>query len=128
MIKILGLVLISAAVFSVIKKYSPEYSVLVEIAAVVLVVTVVYPQIKNVIDFFYVSAGYGGINKDYIRQVVRIVGVAVITQFCADICADTGQSALASEVEFSGKILITVFTIPAAKALLEIAIKMIGAE
>ncbi len=128
MIKIMGLVLISAAIFSVIKKYSPEYSVLVEIAAVVLVITFVYPQMKNVIDFFYVSAGYGGVNKDYIQQVIRIVGIAIVTQFCADICVDTGQSALASEVEFSGKLLITVFTIPAAKALLEIAIKMIGAE
>lgn len=128
MIKILGLTIIAASLYSVIKKYSSEYSVLIEIGAVVLVVVFVYPEIRGVVDFFYNSAEYGEINKDYIRQIIRIVGIAVITQFCSDICSDTGQSALASEVEFAGKLLITVFTIPAAKALLEIAIKMIGAE
>lgn len=128
MIKIFGLSLLSAALFSVIKKYSPEYSVIIEIGAVILVITFVYPEIRNVIDFFYSSSSYGGINNDYIKQIVRIVGVAVITQLCADICSDSGQSALAAEVEFAGKLLLTVFTVPVAKALLEIAIKMIGAE
>lgn len=128
MIKIFGLSLLSVALFSVIKKYSPEYSVIIEIGAVILVITFVYPEIRNVIDFFYSSSSYGGINNDYIKQIVRIVGVAVITQLCADICSDSGQSALAAEVEFAGKLLLTVFTVPVAKALLEIAIKMIGAE
>ena len=128
MIKIFGLAILSAVTFSVIKKYSPEYSVLIELGSIVLIITIVYPEIRNVVDFFYFSADAGGVNKDYIRQIVKIVGIAVITQFCADICSDTGQSALASEIEFAGKLIITVFTIPVAKALLEIAVKMIGAE
>ena len=128
MIKIFVVVLISSVVFLVIKKNNPEYALLAELSAFAVVISVIYPEIKNVIDFFFDSTKYSFFDKVYVELIVKIVGIALISQLASDVCKDSGQQALASGVELAGKLVITVFTIPVAGALLELAGVMIGAD
>ncbi len=128
MIKIFVVVIISSVVFLVIKKNNPEYALLAELSAVAVVISVIYPEIKNVIDFFFNSTKYSYYDKVYVELVVKIVGISLISQLTSDVCRDSGQQALASGVELAGKLVITVFTIPVAGSLLELAGVMIGAD
>lgn len=128
MIQLLGVSLISAVMFGVIKKYSPEYSVLAEIGAVLLVFAFSYPYIKNIIDFYYEYTDYSGISNDYIKTIIKTIGVAILTQFASDMCKNSGQSALADKVEFAGKLVMASFALPMAQALIEIAISVIKME
>ena len=128
MIKIFVVVLIASVVFLIIKKNNPEYALLAELSAVAVVISVIYPEIKNVIDFFFDSAKDSYVDKVYVELIVKIVGIALISQLASDVCRDSGQQALASGVELAGKLIITVFTIPVAGALLELAGVMIGAD
>lgn len=128
MIQILGIALISAALYVVIKKYSPEYTVLTEVGAVLLILIFAYPYMKDIIDFYYEYAEYGNVSNSYVKVVLKTIGVAVLTQFSADICKDSGQIALAGKVEFAGKLLIAVLALPMAKTLIEIAISVINME
>lgn len=126
MIQLMGIAMISASLFVVIKKYSPEYTVLAEVGAVVLILFFVYPYIKDIIDFYYEYAEYGNVDNDYIKAVLKTIGVAVLTQFSSDICKDSGQTALSGKIEFAGKLLIAVISLPMAKALIEVAISVIN--
>lgn len=128
MIKIFVVVLMASVVFLIIKKNNPEYALLAELSAVAVVISVIYPEIKNVIDFFFDSAKDSYVDKVYVELIVKIVGIALISQLASDVCRDSGQQALASGVELAGKLIITVFTIPVAGALLELAGVMIGAD
>lgn len=128
MIKIFVVVLIASVVFLIIKKNNPEYALLAELSAVAVVISVIYPEIKNVIDFFFDSAKDSYFDKVYVELIVKIVGISLISQLASDVCRDSGQQALASGVELAGKLVITVFTIPVAGALLELAGVMIGAD
>ncbi len=125
MIQLIGISLISAILYGVIKKYSPEYSVLAELGAVLLVLFFAYPYIKNIIDFYYECTEYGGISSNYIKIVIKTVGVAILTQFASDICKDSGQNALCDKIEFAGKLIIAVLVIPVAQALIEVALNVI---
>lgn len=124
MIQLMGIALISAVLFVVIKKYSPEYIIFAEIGAVLLIFLYLYPYIKDIIDFYYEYADYGGIDDSYLKIVLKSVGIALLTQFSSDICKDSGQSALAGKIEFAGKLLIAVLSLPVAKALIEVALKV----
>ena len=42
----------------------------------------------------------------YITTAFKVVGISYLAGFAADICRDSGESALASKVEFAGKVLI----------------------
>ncbi len=124
MIQLMGIALISAVLFVVIKKYSPEYIIFAEIGSVLLIFLYLYPYIKDIIDFYYEYADYGGIDDSYLKIVLKSVGIALLTQFSSDICKDSGQSALAGKIEFAGKLLIAVLALPVAKALIEVALKV----
>lgn len=124
MIQLMGIALISAVLFVVIKKYSPEYIIFAEIGSVLLVFLYLYPYIKDIIDFYYEYADYGGIDASYLKIVLKSIGIALLTQFASDICKDSGQSALAGKIEFAGKLLIAVLALPVAKTLIAVALKV----
>ncbi|MBQ8209741.1 MAG: hypothetical protein IJZ35_04070 [Clostridia bacterium] len=125
MISIIGVSVISAVLYLVVKKYSPEYAVLIEIASIVLVVWTAYPYLCDVIDFYMEFSASGSIDGDYLKLILKVSGAALITQFSADICRDSGESALASKVEFAGKTLILALSLPLTQALLEFATGLI---
>lgn len=52
---------------------------------------------------------------------VKALGVAVLTQCCADICRDAGEGSVAGGVELAGKIEILVLCLPLVNRLLELA-------
>lgn len=126
MIQILGISLISATLYLVIKKYSPEYTVLAQVGTIVLILVASYPYMKNVVDFYYEYTGNALVGKEYVQVILKVTGIAVLTQFSADICRDSGQSALAGNVEFVGKLMIAVLALPMAKALIEVAVSVIN--
>lgn len=125
MIQLIGISLISAVLFGVIKKYCPEYSVLAEVGAVLFVLVFSYPYVKNIIDFYYEYTEYGGVSNNYMKIVIKTIGVAILTQFASDICKDSGQSALSDKVEFAGKLIMAVLAIPIAQTLIEVAVSVI---
>ena len=124
MIQLMGIALISAVLCVVIKKYSPEYMIFAELGSVLLVFLLLYPYIKDIIDFYYEYADYGGIDDSYLKLVLKSIGIALLTQFASDICRDSGQSALAGKIEFAGKLFIAVLALPVAKSLIEVALKV----
>lgn len=125
MIGIIGISVVSAVLFLLVKKYSPEYSILIETASVVLIVWTIYPQLCDVIDFYINFSESVNIDSDYLKIILKISGAAIVTQFAADICRDSGENALASKVEFAGKTIILALSIPMAQALSEFALGLI---
>lgn len=126
MIRLAGISVIGIILFAVVKKYAPEYSVLVEIGSIVLVIWIAFPYICDVIDFYYEYIGASGVDGDYLKIVVKALGIGLITQFCSDICKDSGEGALASKVELCGKAVMLAMALPIAKAVLEFAYSVIN--
>lgn len=126
MIRLAGISLVGIILYTLVKKYSPEYSVLVEMGSIVLVVWIAFPYICDVIDFYYEYIGASGIDGDYLKIVIKALGVGLITQFCSDICRDSGEGALASKVELCGKAVMLAMAVPMAKAILEFAYSVIN--
>lgn len=79
-------------------------------------------EIKNMIQQFSLKAN---IDIAYFSIVFKIIGIAYITSFCSEICKDAGVGSLASKVEFCGKILILIMSIPILMDILQSIIKLI---
>lgn len=127
MMRIFGVAVVSSFVYVYVKRYNPEYAIAVELAGVGLVIIAAIPQLREVIDFFYNSSEDIQLDRNYISIIIKSVGISFLTQLSADICRDAGQNAVASKIEFAGKLMLAFLAVPVAKALLETAIKMIGA-
>lgn len=55
----------------------------------------------------------------YLETILKIIGIAYIAEFGAQISKDAGQGAIASKIELGGKILILAMAIPILTALIE---------
>ena len=48
-----------------------------------------------------------------------MIGIAYLSEFTASICKDAGQSTIASQVDFFGKMSMIVVSLPVLQSLLE---------
>ena len=97
----------------IIKQCRPEYAFLVRLASTVgmcaVAVSVALPIITYIKSIF---AGGLGDEFGYLGNVLKALGVAVLTQICADICRDLGEGSAASGVELIGRIEILLLCVP----------------
>ena len=110
---------IIAAVLSVIiKKERPEFAVLISIAAGIIIIAMSYGDLLAVIETTKAVIDKSGIPPQYITTLLKITGVAFLTEFAASIAKDAGELSIADKIQFAGKIFIITLTAPLFLALL----------
>lgn len=112
---------ITAAILSVlIKKYNPELSMLIGLVTGVVIMLSVIPQLKSVLDIIYNLYQAVNLDKIYLSIVLKMIAVAYIAEFGVQVCKDAGEGAIASKIEFAGKIIIIIISAPILTALLKL--------
>ena len=117
---ILGVV--GAVMCLVIKRGSPEVSLILAMAVSLLVVAIAIEIITAILDFVEVLREAAQISPAVIGPVLKTVGISILTRLAADTCKDAGQGAIAAAVELSG----TVAAIYIALPLMQTVFGMIG--
>ena len=70
-------------------------------------------------------ANKASINSKFLGILLKITGIAIITEFAVSICKDSGENAIASKIDLGGKIIIMSVSIPIISSLIEMIIKVI---
>ena len=114
-----GLAIVGLLVLALARQVVPEMATLITIGLGVVLLALVVDSLGDAVDVLQGLAGNAGIKSDYIRVVLKVVGVSYITAFAAQMCRDAGESALAAKVELAGKVMILLTALPVFKALAE---------
>ena len=115
MLKILGVVVLQILVYTLLKQFKPEFAVISEFLSLAVIIFMLGDEIRDAVKVFSDFFGQTGIRTEYIAVLIKVSGIAIITQLASDMCKDSGEAALSSKVEFAGKILITAAGIPIIK-------------
>ena len=124
-VRIIGIGLIALAVIIILRQYKPEYALYVSIAASILILTIVFQKMFSVIELLNNLSSRTAINTTFIALLVKITGIAILTEFAVSICKDCGESAIASKMDIGGKIMIVTVSIPVISSLLETVVKVL---
>lgn len=124
-VKIIGIGLISLIIIIILKQYKPEFAVYVSIIAGILIIALTIGKISGIIDILKNLANKTTINNQFLVLLIKITGIAILTEYTVSICKDSGESAIASKVDFGGKIVIISMSIPIISSLLETIIKVL---
>ena len=114
---IIGVVAAILAVF--IKKERAELAMLMGIGTGVIIFYFVISQISIVIGFLSELINMVSIEESYFSQLVKMLGVAYVSEFAATICKDAGQQSIAGMIELFAKLSIVVLSIPGLMFLVE---------
>ena len=91
----------------------------------VLIFLFLIDQIYEIIHMLEKIALEANINMVYVETILKIIGIAYIAEFGAQITKDAGQGAIASKIEMAGKILIMIMAIPILTVIIETVIELI---
>lgn len=76
-------------------------------------------QIQEIIGMLERIAVNANVNLMYVETILKIIGIAYIAEFGAQITRDAGQGSIASKIELAGKILIMAMAIPILTVIIE---------
>jgi stage III sporulation protein AD len=115
-----------AALLSVfIRKERAEFSLLLGMIAGIVIFYGVLTQISVVVNFVTQLLDMVTIEENYYFQLLKMLGVAYVSEFASNICKDAGQHSVAGMVELFAKISIVVLSIPGLVFLIETLEKFI---
>ena len=123
-IKIIGIGFTALIVIILLKQYKPEFAVYVSLIAGAITLFLVFSKLDGIIDLLQSLANTAGVNSQFLSILIKITGIAVLTEFAVSICNDSGESAIASKVDLGGKVIIISLSIPIISSLLETVIKI----
>lgn len=123
--QIVGLALIVAVISVVLKQFRKEIALQLTILTGAIIFMLILGKIKIIIDLLQNLADQANISSYYLLIVLKIVGVAYLAEFAADICRDAEERALATKIEVAAKVGVLVLAIPIIVAILESLVRLV---
>lgn len=124
-IKIIGIGLIAVIIAVILKQYKTEYAMYVSLVAGMLIFAIIIAKMSGIIEVLKSLSQKASINNEFIVLLIKITGIAILTEFAVSICKDSGESAIANKVDLGGKVIIMSLSIPILSSLLETIIKIL---
>ena len=124
-IKIIGIGLLALIIIVILKQYKPEFAIYVSMIAGVLILVLAIQKLTGIINLLQSLANKTYINKSFLSILLKITGIAFITEFAVSICSDAGEKAIASKIEIGSKVIIIAMSLPIITSLLELVIKIL---
>lgn len=124
-IKVIGIGLIALIIVVILKQYKPEYAIYVSIMAGIIILFLAMEKISGIINLLQSISNKTYINNRFLGILLKITGIAIITEFAVSICADAGEKAIANKLEIGSKVIIIAMSIPIISSLLELIIEIL---
>ncbi|MEW6726234.1 stage III sporulation protein AD [Desulforudis sp. 1088] len=124
-VQIFGFALVTLVFAVTLRQQKPEMALIVSLVAGAVIFLLMLRKIGAVVNVFNDLAARANVNLVYLGVVLKIVGIAYIADFGAQICRDAGEGALGAKIEFAAKILILVLAVPVVLAVLDTLMRII---
>ncbi|HEY8342246.1 MAG TPA: stage III sporulation protein AD [Calditerricola sp.] len=126
-IQVVGIGLVATVLILILKEHKPLFAFSLTVFTGVMIFFLLVKQIAAVVRVIERLAVQAEINLVYLETILKIIGVAYIAEFGAQITRDAGQSAIAAKIELAGKVLILIMAIPIVTVIIETVVKLLPA-
>lgn len=124
-VRIIGIGLVALIIIMILKQYKPEFAIYVSIMAGVIILLLSLSKISGIINLLTDISNKANINSDFLKIILKITGIAILTEFAVSICIDCGEKAIANKIDIGGQIIIITISLPIISSLLETVIKVL---
>ena len=124
-LQIAGIAVSGMIIVSLVRVIKPEFAIYIVIATVIVILILCVTQLTAVFQFLksvYNDMTYG---KEFFPIIIKVLVVAYLADFTAQLCNDAGEKAIGNKVELAGKIIIFYLSLPILVSILELVNSMI---
>ncbi|MFA8438828.1 stage III sporulation protein AD [Pueribacillus sp. YX66] len=123
--QITGIGLIATFLILILKEQKPVFAFAVTVIVGAIIFVFLIDQIQEIFQLLNKLAVDANINIVYVETILKIIGIAYIAEFGAQITKDAGQGAIASKIELAGKVIIIGLAIPILKVIIETVLSLL---
>lgn len=126
-IQVVGLGLVATFLILVIKEQKPVFAFLLATFVGIIIFISLAAKLAEVIGVLQNLATQARVNNLFLETILKIIGIAYIAEFGAQVTRDAGQGSIASKIELAGKVLIMVMAIPIITVIIETIVQILPA-
>lgn len=117
--KVIGIGFLTLIITMTLKEHRKEYAIYAVLIGGSISLLYSMGTIKSIIDFITEIALDSKYNNAFIKIILKITGIAILTEYAVSICKDLGENAIANKIDFGSKIIIISLSIPIISNTLE---------
>ena len=122
---ICALAVITAIICVMMKRYSPETSVMMSICAGVMIFMIIISGLTSVTAHIKELFNATGLPAEYVMILFTAIGICLLTEIASATCRDAGETALATKTEIAGKVLVLTASLPLFDEIITTALGLI---
>lgn len=122
-IKIIGVGFLTLIVAIFLKDVKKDFSIYAIILGTSIILYMSFDTLKTIIEF--IENVTKNVDTTYIKVLLKMTGIAILTEYAVSLCKDSGESAIASKIDFGGKIALISISIPVISSTLEALTKFL---
>ncbi len=104
------------AIAALVRTVRPELALILSIGTGLIVLGAALGPLTGITEKLGELMRTYGLSEGMLSALIKIVGVAFLSQFGADACRDAGSASVADKVELFGRVAILALAAPAAIA------------
>lgn len=94
-----------------------EYGLAIALCAAVAISAYGLSKVSLIMEQIQAFENAIGLEHEYIAILLKMVGIAYLTQLAVSLCGDAGQGAVASQISFAGKVSMLIVSLPVISSL-----------
>ncbi|MGN0268833.1 MAG: stage III sporulation AC/AD family protein [Lachnospiraceae bacterium] len=102
-----------------VKPLKPEYALFLSLAAILLLMGASFGRLQEIIELVSRLMNRSGVESVYYQILLKIMGLAWISQLASDICDEAGCRAISQQISIYGKLMILAVSLPVITSVIE---------
>ncbi len=119
-----GIGIISTGIIIMLKQYRPEFAFGAALSAGIIILFFTIGVFSEVFRYISELISLSGIDKEKYEILFRCFGICAVTKIASETCKDCGQSSISSKIEFAGKAITVINSLPLFSEIIDIIKKL----
>ena len=124
-VKIVGVGFLGLITSVILKEYKKEYAIYASLICGSIIIFYSMGTIESIINFSVEIVSNSKYNNAFIKIILKITGIAILTEYAVSICKDLGENSIANKIDFASKIIVVSLSIPIISNTLEILTELL---
>jgi len=126
-LQLAGIGLLATVLILIVREQKPVFAYMLAVFVGAAIFLELIGNIDSVVSMLEDLADRSGVPSVYLKTMLKVIGVAYIAEFAAQIVRDAGLESVAGKIEFAGKMLILVMAVPIIGVMIETVLNLLPA-
>lgn len=124
-LQLVGIGLTATVLMAVLRPHAPQFAMLVGMLTGIVLLLIIVQNMETVIETLRGLADAAKVDHGFLTTVLKIIGIAYIIEFAAQIARDAQEGALAGKIELAGKVGIVILALPIINGVVQSLVHML---